>query len=332
MASTQRKLGIGNNRKVVEYAQLRPQILHLELTNACNSRCVFCVYQFQQRKSGLMSEQVFKKAVADYVALGGGEVSLTPVVGDALLHPSFLEWVKYLRRQKEITKIQLITNAIHLDKYDIEEFVGSGISEIGISLASFEERNYEAIYRNPHYQRVKKNVIDLVQANKRRGDKIKISILFRTNRSMAKILRDKDFQEILECDPEVDKIIYFNIDKRINRGTLPKGLQVDTSEVSVTGPCRRIVDGPMVQYDGRTVACGCVASMDGEKYLTTGNIMEQSLLDIYRGDKTENIKKEFLGKKLNPACAGCHWYQSMDWYLEKPQAEAVMANKKKTGR
>ena len=49
---------------------LRPFELHLELTNLCNANCVFCPYQFQERETGFMSDEVFHKAVADFVASG----------------------------------------------------------------------------------------------------------------------------------------------------------------------------------------------------------------------------------------------------------------------
>ena len=56
----------------------RPYELFLELTNLCNAKCVFCPYTLQERDYSFMSEHLFKKTVADYVALGGGSVGLTP--------------------------------------------------------------------------------------------------------------------------------------------------------------------------------------------------------------------------------------------------------------
>src|SRR5262245_60797180 len=52
----------------------RPFELHLELTNLCNANCLFCPYQFQEREIQFMSDTVFEKAVADYLAIGGGSV------------------------------------------------------------------------------------------------------------------------------------------------------------------------------------------------------------------------------------------------------------------
>ena len=51
---------------------LRPFELHLELTNLCNANCIFCPYQFQERPKQFMSDEVFFKAVNDFVAIQGG--------------------------------------------------------------------------------------------------------------------------------------------------------------------------------------------------------------------------------------------------------------------
>src|SRR5437870_4067345 len=84
-------------QKTLDAMSLRPFELHLELTNLCNANCIFCPYQFQERQAEFMPEEIFYKAVSDYVDIGGGSVGLTPIVGDALIDPHFLARVRYLR-------------------------------------------------------------------------------------------------------------------------------------------------------------------------------------------------------------------------------------------
>src|SRR6266705_1178700 len=95
--------------------EMRPFELHLELTNLCNADCVFCPYQFQTRETQFMPDEVFHKAVDDYVSSGGGSMGLTPIVGDALIDPKFVARVNYLRSRPTIDRIWLTTNAILLD-------------------------------------------------------------------------------------------------------------------------------------------------------------------------------------------------------------------------
>src|SRR5919198_4382884 len=79
--------------RTLEEIALRPYELHLELTNLCNANCIFCPYRHQTRETQFMSDEVFHKALGDYMSTGGGSVGLTPIVGDALIDPKFLERV-----------------------------------------------------------------------------------------------------------------------------------------------------------------------------------------------------------------------------------------------
>ena len=118
--------------KTLAIMETRPFELHLELTNLCNAKCIFCPYQFQKRKTDFMPDEVFYKAVKDFCDIGGGSVILTPIVGEALIDPKLLDRVKYLRSQYPIDRIELTTNGILLDKYGIEEILDSGITSIFI--------------------------------------------------------------------------------------------------------------------------------------------------------------------------------------------------------
>ena len=64
---------------------LRPRMVLCETINVCNADCVFCPYGKQTRPRGVMSMELFHKVLTDYEAMGGGYLSLTPVVGDFLL-------------------------------------------------------------------------------------------------------------------------------------------------------------------------------------------------------------------------------------------------------
>ena len=216
--------------KTLAAMALRPFELHLELTNLCNANCIFCPYQFQERPTGFMSDQVFEKAVNDYVKINGGSVGLTPIVGDALIDPKFLERVRHLRSLTEIDRIFLTTNAILLDKHGITEVLTSGLTSVMISTSGFEKESYKRIYRSPAYERMKENVTYLVEENTRLGSPVHISICLRTDRPLAEVMRDPDFQPILKHNPSVDFAwSYRSVGGRITRETLPDANAVQES-------------------------------------------------------------------------------------------------------
>jgi sulfatase maturation enzyme AslB (radical SAM superfamily) len=89
--------------------QLIPERLYFEVTNVCNARCRFCVYSKKTpKKYGVMSFEVFKKAIDEFVSLGGEVVSFTPTIGEPLLDPGLLGKVKYASALPKIKKFIFI--------------------------------------------------------------------------------------------------------------------------------------------------------------------------------------------------------------------------------
>jgi len=212
--------------KTLAAMALRPFELHLELTNICNASCIFCPYQYQERPTGFMSDLVLEKAVNDYVQINGGSVGLTPIVGDALIDPKFLDRVRFLRSLPEIDRIFLTTNAILLDKHGISETLTSGLTTINISTSGFDKESYKRIYRSPAYERMKENVTHLVEENKKLDSPVNIAICLRTDRPLSEVMRDPDFQPILEHGPTIDFAwSYRSVGGRITREALPEQMQ-----------------------------------------------------------------------------------------------------------
>jgi radical SAM protein with 4Fe4S-binding SPASM domain len=315
----------------LEAMALRPFELHLELTNLCNANCIFCPYQFQERETGSMSDEVFHKAVADFVACGGGSVGLTPIVGDALIHPQFLERVHHLRAQPNIDRIWVTTNAILLDKHGIDAVLTSGLTSITISTSGFDEESYRRIYRSTAYQRFRRNVLALVERNRALPEPLTITIGLRTDRPLDVVLRDPDFQPILAHRPDIDFTWSFtSANGRITREALPAGMRLRVVD-SRREACVQLYNGPIVLPDGTVMACSCVAAMDAVPDLAIGNILEQDLLEIWRSDQMRRMRASFGTPELNPTCAGCDMYRNLELYRTSEGRERARINSERAG-
>lgn len=301
-------------RKTLDAMAARPFELHLELTNLCNANCVFCPYQFQTRETEFMSDEVFHKTVSDYVATGGGSVGLTPVVGDALIDPKFLERVRYLRSLPQIDRIWLTTNCILLDRFGVEAILRSGIDALNVSTAGFDAEMYQRVYRNASYQRMRRNVSELVAANAALGAPVAITIALRPDRPLEAVMADPDFQPILAHRPQLDFTWSFtSANGRITREILPPTMKL---RVVTRRPeaCVNTYNGPIVLPDGTVMGCSCVAAMDALQDLGIGNIMQSSLAQIWSGERIRQLRSGFKSGDLNSTCAGCDMYRDLEFY------------------
>jgi radical SAM protein with 4Fe4S-binding SPASM domain len=316
--------------KTLAAMALRPFELHLELTNICNASCIFCPYQYQERATGFMSDEVFEKAVDDYVQINGGSVGLTPIVGDALIDPKFLDRVRYLGSLPEIDRIFLTTNAILLDKHGIKEVLTSGLTSVMISTSGFDKESYKRIYRSPAYERMKENVTHLVEENSKLDSPLNIAICLRTDRPLDEVMRDPDFQPILQHEPTIDFAwSYRSVGGRITREALPEQMQFRKVPPK-REPCGSLYNGAMVLIDGTVVACACLAAMDAVPDLRIGNVMENDLLEIYSSEATRQLRDQFrTNGALNRTCASCDAYQDCELYRTKEGRIRAELNRKR---
>lgn len=301
--------------KTLEAMALRPFELHLELTNLCNANCIFCPYQFQERPKQFMSDEVFFKAVNDFVAVQGGSVGLTPIVGDALIDPKFLERLHYLRGLPAIDRIFVTTNGILLDRFGIKDILTSGVTTINISTASLNRENYKKIYRSSAYERMKNNVTELVEENAKMGNPVNISIGLRTDRPLDEVMKDPDFQPILKHHPAIDFTWSFtSAGGRITRELLPLTMKLRKAPTKRES-CVNLYNGLIVLPDGDVLACSCVAAMDAVPDLLIGNILHESLLETYTGKLMRELRDQFRsGGMMNKTCAGCEMYRDLELY------------------
>jgi radical SAM protein with 4Fe4S-binding SPASM domain len=311
-----------------DYA-VKPATLGLELSNLCNANCIFCPYQFQTRPTQIMGEDVFRKAVSEFVAIGGGDIDLTPIVGDALIDPDFLPRVKFLRSHPEIGRISLITNGILLDKHGISGILGSGINAVGISTAGFEAEMYQRVYRNTSYTRMRNNVLNLVRENNERGRPVEISIFLRPDRELDEVFADPDFKQILALNPEVGaQRLYSDAGGRIAHNSLPRTMPLRVLKPR-TKACDQTYFGPVVLSDGTVLVCNCFASMDAQETLGLGNILQRSLIEMWQSEQLRRLRESFGTSALNATCARCTAYAPHTTLLTREHRKRAAASRRR---
>ncbi len=296
---------------------LKPPSLNFELTNICNANCVFCAYQYQRRPKQLMSDAVFNRALGDFVACGGGDVFLTPIVGEATVDPKFLDRIAALRAQPAIRDVRVITNGILLDRFGIENVVRSGLTAMFISTAGFEREMYRRIYRTPDYERMRNNVLALLETRARLRVPLQVTIGLRADRTLAEVLADSDFQPILAYKPDIECASTFtDFGGKIRQSDLQGVMQLRVQGAKAgREPCKNLYDGPTVLPDGKVIICSCAAAMDAVEDLGIGDIMQQTLLEVWRGEARRRLVAQFRGQRaMNRTCAACTAYHDLDFY------------------
>ena len=142
--------------------------VHLELSNICNLKCVMCpVNTKMKRKKEFLPFNLIKKIVNENPQIES--YGLTNW-GESLLHPRFLDILKYLKKKGKKTGIG--TNAVLLTEEVSKKLIGLNLDRISFSLDAKND-DYESIRGYP-YQKIKKNILRFLSLRKKTGKEQKI--------------------------------------------------------------------------------------------------------------------------------------------------------------
>jgi len=297
-----------------------------EISNACNANCSFCAYRFQIRKKNIINFDLYKKTIDEYSEDGGGKVSYTPVVGDPLVDKNLLEKVKYARSKKNINGAFLYTNALFFDRYKISEVVSSGLTRIAISTFFGDRELYKKYYGVDGYERVVKNIIDLAKENNLQNKPIYITLHLRVEAPESRWVENEEFKEIVSLVGSENvsfKTEYENWSGMITDKDLPAGCTLGNN-LSVKDkskePCWELYRKVYVMSDGRVGVC---PTRDLEGEIEIGNSNDEKLIDIWRGEKIKEFKKNWVNQNLPKVCVECDRYRPISSYIKENKYEIL---------
>lgn len=293
--------------------------LNIETINICNANCIFCGYQYMERKKQPINDDTFKKAISDFVMIGGGGLSLTVVAGDPLLDPKFVERVLYARSFPCIKRIITVTNCINLHKVGAKTLLKSGLDEISISMTCFDAQMYRRIFRSNRYEQMKQNVLDLLRTNNELGRPVRISVGLRLDKPTEEVFNHPGFNEIIELADSVDANYYYdNWCGRIKSEDLSGNMKIRPRIfhfMKKRNPCSMMYSTVGVLVDGTVTVCPC-RDLNGDSDLVIGNINRSSLHDIYYSKQPEKLRNDWLeGKYIPNICRDCTHYNPYTYMM-----------------
>ena len=108
----------------------RPYTAGAEVINICNANCSFCGYgkgekgkDADPRVKGKIDTEALYHLVDIYSKNGGGNFSLSPILGEVSAHPDWLNLVKNIKKYKNIKTTSCFTNATLLHRHGFKEIL-----------------------------------------------------------------------------------------------------------------------------------------------------------------------------------------------------------------
>jgi len=299
------------NESVLPY----PLTMTIETVNRCNLACVMChLPHFEKKKTTLTADslvKIFEEAEAigvPAILIGNGHEPLLYKDVDRLID----EAVKH-----KIMDLLLFTNGQLLNKSRVEKILHSGITRVFVSLDASSEETYDKIRRartdrSSHEGRlheVEENIRYLIARREELGLKlpiVRVSFVMQAeNAHEIPAFKEKwinvvdavDFQR-LTSHSSIETLELLSEEERWEaRAPADHYLRLSPEERY----CHYPFDTLAVWSDGNVGPC---CAYQG-KNLIVGNINEQTIGEIWTGEKMNRLRKQHMDGKLNIVCQDC---------------------------
>lgn len=282
----------------------RPLMLHVETVNICNLKCIICPYAEMTRTRETMPMPLFERIVADYCDMGGGDVVLTPQVGDVLLDKALVERIRFLKRQPAIGSLGFVTNAVNahvIPDADIE-YIVNACDRINISVYGLDEEEYAAMTLRPNrYARMVESIQRMLKLNRRCQLAIAARLLkkyedgFIRNWMAGNFGREVPYEAVTSFGNWAGAI---DTSKPLPFDGTWAGPDV-AAHLEEGGPCAYPIVHLKVVVNGDVQFCSCV-DHDSNAENKIGNVTCDSLTDIYNGERARRLWRDGLRM-----CKGC---------------------------
>lgn len=279
-----------------------PPSMHIEFTDACNLKCIYCNNPHFPSPRKMMDDVTFnnlipqiKNSKIDRICIGGGE---------ATIHPNFNEFVSRLAKVSKI--LTIVTNGHWKDKKVPYTLLRAPVDFIEISVEAGNKEDFEQTRVGSNYDLFIHNLKELIRIKKEVKSKSHINFRLMVRPSQrGKIEIEstrfwKQFgntvmpQYVLKTEG-VEMISDIFLPRQISMGRYPKcSLPFKNIQIRCNG------DVPVCQISG--------SSSDAEKKLIAGNINHESIDKIWQGSlfKQYRMGHRLRKKEMIPICKGCN--------------------------
>lgn len=300
----EKQLSISEYEKLIK-SKFGLEKIQINVTDKCNSRCIFCFQDYAFKKSQMLSFSEIKNILVDCKILGAKNVSY--MGGEIFTRNDMIDILKLTRELGYSCSI--ITNAQLLNDDIISQISELNISTVTVSLHTLNPTNYTDIYNvKMHPATVINNISNMLSKGINVG--IAVTVINQNIIELPVILREmldlgiskkdivfnllypcKNYSE-LKVPIEKFKIILREHPEVMSRFSNAPGTIEKRSIICQAGKNLLLVD-----YNGDVKICGLL----DEKI---GNIRTDYIPDIW--EKSNTLKSYACIRESDfPACSGC---------------------------
>jgi radical SAM protein with 4Fe4S-binding SPASM domain len=308
--------------------------VNMDTTNQCNLRCRMCYLNVKRDQPTILMDTGTFSRIANHIFPYAKSLTYS-CDAEALTNPHFIDFI-CIGGLYNVPITDLSTNGHLLTPEISEAIVREEISIINVSIDACTDKTYRIVRRNPNFGEVIENVKMLVQAKKRaRSNRPDIYLAFvmmwrniEELPGFVKMARGLGVQgvrgnhvvifkgggmrdEVLNKHKELTNRMLSSAKKIAEAAGLqfffPAPFTLDNEKIAAIhnpgSQCTMVHDTLFVAADGRVYPCPWLK--DDPFWGRLGNARDQSLRDIWFGERFEKLRHNLKNNRLSKTCFIC---------------------------
>jgi len=286
----------------------------VELCSVCNLRCPLCPAGCGElkRKRGFMEEEVFR-AIVDQLDDVYTRDFIPAMWGESLLHPRFIEFMRYARRKTWRISLSTNGNPPRTDAAFRRDLVGTGIDEIVCAVDGHDQEAYSTYRRGGSLEKVHAFLRGLREARDAAGatrPRLVAQVhLFRFNEKHLDEIRSQVGPYVDDVWTKRTRTFYTDASKVEDLRALYGDLKPEdrTNQFPAEGrpACASMLLYANINWEGDVLAC----CKDPENILRFGNIRERPFREIRRSRRFRRAAQKLLKSQYeDEVCRRCFIY------------------------
>ncbi len=277
-----------------------PVTVQFELVNRCNLSCIMCYTDNHKAAKSTLAIGTLETVMQECQSFGV-PAAVIGMGSEALLYKDIRKVISTIR-DAGVMDLFFGTNATLLNE-DIAGFmIDQRVSRVLVSLDAATPETYKRIRGKDELELVERNVRRLIELKRERGSKLPIVRLCfcvqpeNLHERQAFVDKWRDWADYIDFQERID---FSSVNDLIagNYEALPDLKTMPVADTHCPYPFNTL----NVWANGDVTPC---CTFYG-KALVLGNVAENTLKELWDGDRINEIRRELVSGNLNPTCHTC---------------------------
>lgn len=278
-----------------------PENIYIEVTNKCNLNCLPCSRKYLTRTKQNMLLSDFQIIINKLK----NEDWIVPItlcgLGEPLLNHELLDMIKYAKKFN--FNVSLISNSTLLTEDLTFQLLTSGLDRYSTMFDSIDKIEFETFRKGAKYDSTLDNILNLIYKNEELGHPVWISLGSIKSEMISKELETKQFWKDFPIDNYYNSTL---LSLHTDSGLYEEAMK------QAFGKKRFICLDPFFNLNIAVNGDCQLCATDCNYRWITGNIFNNSLDEIWNGNKAQELRRALLEwdidffKKNNHRCDLCN--------------------------